>query len=187
MATQIASDNFNRANNSSAGMNLGANWTASVPEFDLGINSNQAYETVGGGNDNVAFWSANNFDNNHYSKVTLANASGSPYVIVRASATDYILAQFSSPNYKIYWYNGGSYTEIASGAGSIANGNTIELRVSGSTFQMYKNGSLVISGTNASTPSSGKPGIGIDDGATRLDDWSGGNMTNLLSILGVGS
>lgn len=154
-------------------MNLGANWTGSVPQLDLGIISNTAYQTANV-SDNAAYYSGATFFNDQYSKVTLADATGASGVIVRANATDYVLGQFSTPNYKIYWYNAGVYTEIATGAGSIANGDTLELRALGQTFSLYKNGTLVITGTNASAPSIGNPGIVLENDTSRLNDWEGG-------------
>lgn len=180
---QVASDNFDRADNSSVGMNLGSNWTSSVPQDDLGIISNAAYQTADAG-DNAAFYSASSFANDQYSTVTLSDATGASGVIVRANATDYVLGQFSTPNYKIYWYNGGAYTQIATGAGSIANGDILELRAVSQTFYLYKNGTLVISGSSSTAPSSGNPGIVIENPSSRLNDWAGGNIVN-LQIKGV--
>lgn len=188
---QIATDDFNRTDNSSTGMNLGANWTASVPNSDLGIISNTAYQTADTG-DNAAFYSASTFTNDQYSKVTLTDATGASGVGVRMSATDYVFGQFSSPNYKIYWYNAGAYTQIATGAGSVANGDVLEIVAVNQTFLLYKNSTLVISGINNSAPSTGKPGIVIENPSSRLDDWSGGEVRKLqikgvLSIKGISS
>lgn len=176
---EVATDDFNRADNSSTGMNLGVNWTATVPNSDLGIISNQAYQTADTG-DNVAFYSAATLSNDQYAQVTLSTV-GDSYsgLIVRANATDYVLGQAvrGSTGIDIYWYNGGTYTLIATTNDvDVTNGDTIRLEAVGSTFSFYKNNVLVISGTNGSAPSSGKAGIAIDLNTDRLDNFSCGDI-----------
>lgn len=177
--TIVATDDFNRANNSSTGMNLGANWTATVPNSDLGIISNQAYQTADTG-DNAAFYSAVTLANNQYAQVTLSTV-GDSYsgLIIRASATDYVIGQAVSgaSQMAMYWYNSGTYTQIGSTySGDVTNGDVLRLEAIGSTFNLYRNSTLVVTGTNGSAPSSGKAGIVIDLDTDRLDNFVCGDI-----------
>lgn len=180
-AYEIATDDFNRANNSSTGMNLGSNWTASVPNFDLGINSNQAYCTATT-NDNLAYWSANAFHTDQYAQVTIAavGALGYAGVVVRCNASDYVIGQqdAGSTNLQIYWYNAGTYTQIGSTytTASWTAGDVARMEVDGATYTLYQNGTQRVQGTNASAPKTGYPGLCITDSSERLDNWSGGNL-----------
>lgn len=178
--TVLATDPFTRADNSSAGMNLGASWTASVPNYDLGISSNQAYQTVNT-SDNVAFNNAV-LANNQYVQAKMAvatTASSGMGVIIRASATDYVMfqQQQSSNQCFVYWYNGGAYTQIGSTySGKFSDNDIIRLEARGTTIKAYINGVLVISGANASIPSSGKAGILLDENGDRIDDFECGDL-----------
>lgn len=180
MSTVIATDTFTRADNSSTGMNLGANWTASVPGFDLGISSNQAYATATT-NDNVAFWSANTFHVSQYGQVLL-NVISDSYsgVVVRATATDQVVYQGTGggTGQTIFWYNGGSYTQIGSTyvTADFSNGDTIKLEVDGDTFTGYQNGVSRVSGSNTSAPKTGSPGILIGSSTDRFDNFEGGDL-----------
>lgn len=177
--TIVATDDFNRADNSSTGMNLGANWTATVPNSDLGIISNQAYQTANTG-DNAAFYSAVTLANNQYAQVTLSTV-GDSYsgLIIRASATDYVIGQAvrGASQMAMYWYNSGTYTQIGSTySGDVTSGDVLRLEAIGSTFNLYRNSTLVVTGTNGSAPSSGKAGIAIDLDTDRLDNFVCGDI-----------
>lgn len=178
MATQIASDNFNRADNSSTGMNLGSNWTASVPNSDLGIISNTAYATATS-NDNSAFWNANTFHTDQYAEVTLSTAGDNNGLLVRCNASDNVIGQarLSNTTLSIFWYNSSTYTQIGSDySGGLSNSDVIRLEVDGPTYTFYQNGVSRVTGTNASAPKSGSPGLTIATSNSRLDSWSGGNL-----------
>jgi hypothetical protein len=184
MATEIATDNFNRADNSSVGMNLGANWTGSVPQDDLGINTNQAYQTANT-DDNAAFWSANTFHTDHYSQATLSTVTnpGNIGLVVRATTTDNVLGQnvAGTGDMAVYWYNGGSYTQIGSTytTSGFSNGDVAKLDADGGTFTLYQNGNARVTGSNTSAPIIGSPGILLTTAGERLDDWSGGNLYDM--------
>jgi len=75
----------------------------------------------------------------------------------------------------------GSYTDLGSTSATVADGDTIELRVTGSSLQVYHNTALVTglgsSGTvTDSTLTTGKPGLGFYSGSgyetMQMDDWS---------------
>jgi len=73
-STIVASDNFNRADSS----DLGANWT--IAEDDIEVSSNTAARNED--SFAVAYWSANVFNNNQYSKAQVVTVSSTPQAIV---------------------------------------------------------------------------------------------------------
>lgn len=197
--TIVATDNFNRSNGG-----LGSNWTDCPDEgYTPKISSNVVVSSAGFG-DAAAFWGANSFNNDHYSKMKLNvvndGVNGDTYsgLMVRASTSDWVQCTKEGQNlfFSIYWYNSGAYTEIAGGSGTpFTDGNTYIFDAVGSTFSLYESDgtTLIMSGTNISAPSSGKPGFNVSRSGDSLDDWEGGNITSdattkrLLTTLGVGS
>jgi len=187
----VATDNFNRANGG-----LGSNWTTGVDGNDPQISSNQVAATSG--DDFGAFWSADSFSNDQYSQITIATQGPTPYsgVLVRADASDEVLCQATNHlnGYSIFWYNGGSYTQIGSTYGvTEADGDVVVGEAEGTTFRLFLNGTQRVSGVNASAPSVGSAGLLVGGGtAARLDDWEGGDLvvvvgiSNRKSLLGVG-
>lgn len=162
-----ATDNFNRA------APIGSNWTAGLGTIT--IVSNQFRASAAG--DSFAFWNADTFGNNQYSKFTTIAASGGVTwvgAVVRASGTSCYLAFTDFASLEIGKYVSGSYTSLASNATTFANGNTLELQVSGTALTALKNGASVLTASDSSL-SSGSAGVysyGNGDG----DDWEGGNL-----------
>lgn len=184
---QVASDNFNRADGG-----LGANWTNGPNGNSPGIVSNVVTSTVGF-NDSDAFWNANAFANNQYSQATVKAIDADSFigVTVRHNATDFVTGQNdnNTGGVAIIWYNGGTFTSIASdSAGELVANDVIRLEVEGTTFRLYVNSSLRISGSNGSAPSSGAAGILVTNSGDQIDDWVGGNIVagSKLAALGVG-
>ncbi len=184
----IATDNFNRANSAS----LGANWsngpTSTGSGSALKILSNAAYNV--GTSDCDAFWSGSGtFTNDHYSKVRINTRETSFFsgVVVRGSATDQVMGQYQADNgqFQIVWYNGATYTQIGGTLlGTINVGDILALEAIGTTFNLYLNDVLLITGTNGSAPSTGKPGIlasGATDSTDSVDDWEGGSIISPLT------
>lgn len=174
---QVASDDFNRAD----GL-LGANWTTGVDGNDPEIVGN---EVVGPGGfiDHEAFYSASAFNNNQYSQAVINAIAGNSYmgVMCRASTTDHVVAQNVDHflGVGIFWYNGGAFTEIAGDSdGFLVPGDVLRLEAEGTTFRFYVNGVLRLSGTNASAPASGRPGILVSNTGDEIDNWAGGNIVN---------
>lgn len=188
---QVASDNFNRADGG-----LGANWT-NGPNGNSPAIVSQVVTSAVGFNDSDAFWNANAFNNNQYSQATFKALDADSFmgVTVRHSATDFVTAQNQNNigGVEIIWYNGGAFTSIASDtAGELVANDVVRLEAEGTTFRMYVNGSLRISGTNASAPASGRAGILVTNSGDQLDDWSGGNIvadgsTPTRMLMGMGT
>jgi hypothetical protein len=116
---------------------------------------------------------AGTYSNDQYAKATISGKGlNTAYrrggVIVRSSADTDANGTFTSL---------GTWTTTA-----WANGDTIELEVSGTTLTPYRNGSA-IAGKSAtdSALASGRPGLYIashTDSGYRLDDWEGGDVSS---------
>lgn len=182
----VATDNFNRADGG-----LGANWTDTVDEGSTPLIDTNVVKSDGG-LDAAAFYSAAAFDNDQYSQIEVTAKGGYLGVLVRASAGDWVIGQCggSGNNLNIRWYNGAAYTVIGSDwTGTVNVGDIIKLEVIGTTFNLYQNGVLRVSGVNASAPASGKPGLSISAASGRVDNWEGGNVSaggSIKDMIGSG-
>lgn len=181
-----ASDNFNRADNTT----LGANWTDLESEW--GISSNQAYQANSTVNAvAIALWasSSNTFSANQFSQVT-CNFSGTTFstscgVTLRftgasfATQTGYICSTDGTTS-TIYRQDAGpTYNSVNSAPQAIASGDVIRCDISGSAITFARNGTTVVTGTD-STYGSGQPGIetyGPTLNVFFFDDWSAGPIS----------
>lgn len=175
-----ASDDFNRANNTT----LGANWTLVKGLF--GINTNAAYSRSAGA-DTLARWNADTFGNDQYAQVTISVLSVDNIAVGVAcrldtggAETGYFAYAFRnvSPNVDVELakYVAGVYTTISTTSG-FAVGDVLRLEVEGTTLRLYRNGSLVDTRTDSSI-ASGAAGVSGFGNSTsgRMDDWSGSNL-----------
>ena len=192
MATRsvVATDNFNRADGA-----LGANWAEAASSYTDNlpvILSNQVKAGGEGTYENAVFYTGATFANDQYAKIKMATlpASGNSYfgALVRGSATDFVWCQYlrqsGSNKSRMYWFNAGAYTLIAQqNTTTFASGDTIEIEVEGTTYTMFKNGVSILSGSNASTPATGKPGFSMYDVDERFDDWEGGDMVSASTVV----
>lgn len=190
-----ATDNANRA----AG-GLGASWTYGPTGSDattLQISSSTTFLLNTSGVDAAAYWNADTFGDDQYSKFTVVSGltSGLLYqsALARCSGTG---ASFRG--YQIgtdggsgaghtdlfRWDSGGVLTNLGNFAATFATGDVLEIRVSGSAtvnVSLYKNGSLVGTITDSSVnriASGGAAGIGgyCQLATSEFDDWEGGNL-----------
>jgi hypothetical protein len=185
----VASDDFNRSNGA-----IGANWTESTNNDGLNIVSNAVKSANAGSYDNAMFWNVDAFNAAQWSKATLVDiGSGTPYaaVIVRANATDFVGGQSREgdpPEISIFWYNGGSFTNLANTSSHAwANNDEMVMEATGTRFSLFVNNILRISGTNGSAPSSGSAGISMYSTSSIMDNWSGGNLTHFVNSSGSGT
>lgn len=173
MPTQIASDDFNRADGG-----LGANWSNAPDEGQTPtIVSNQV--TSSGAGDAAAYWSANTFHTDQYSQATMAVTDRYLGLIIRANGSDCVYGQQTpTADLVIYWYNAGAYTQIGSTYTTTgwSNGDVAYLEADGPTYTLKQNGTSRVTGTNASAPKTGYPGLVVNTTTERIDDWSGGNL-----------
>lgn len=174
---QLASDDFNRVDSAT----LGANWTPVVGT--AGIVSNECGPKTFGGTDSIQRYSAISWPNNQYSQITIRNnvaASGAPGPGVR-------LSDVAFTGYVIYCNNdiaelarwiAGAFASIGSFTSPVA-GDVVKLETSGTTLRVFVNGAVVLNVTDANI-AGGWAGINCgSDVARRLDDWSGGDTTEI--------
>jgi hypothetical protein len=190
--TTLASDDFNRANNP----NLGSNWsvlgTSAANRFDIQSNGISAIDTVSFHSDR---YSAITWPDNQWSEakiITFPTQGGGPMVrgITTGSAKTLYLGQAGTAGSVIAKWLNNVRTEVAvSFTNTFSINDIARIEVEGTALRMYKNGSLVLSGTDSSI-TSGQPGIFIElhnsTSAVLYDDWAGGNFTASTSKAVVG-
>ena len=199
--TSIATDNFNRAS-------LGADWTqqntgnAGV----ISINSSTKAEGQYGvqPTDEIAtvVWAGSGtFTDDQYASIKVLNVTSGGGSTDRVAATarasgtgasrSYYEAvcKFNSggtPTIELAKWVTGTRTILHSAATALANNDTLEIEVEGTTVRVLKNGTALggsFTQTDASI-STGKPGFGATV-ATYGDDWDGGNITSGGSIAAI--
>lgn len=174
----IATDNFNRADSAT----LGANWTTCNGDdgspHELKIVSNQITPTSGPV-DNISRRTAEIFDLNHYSQITLTNISSDTHmgVTVRSSLDNCYMGQLRniSSVLRITKKTGVTYTTLTENTVTVANGDIIRLEVFSKKLSIYYNNVLINSVFDGSF-TTGVPGIVADQTTDTLDDWEGGNI-----------
>ena len=169
-------DQFNRADASP----IGGKWTTITGQTGLKIVSNEV-TGITDGTSCAAYWNADTFNNDQYSRVTLTNvgviADVGACCRMSTSAASYYFANSNTTDKSLHKVIAGTYTVIA--AVSFTNfvaGDILELQCSGSTLVFLKNGQFVGLGTDSSL-TSGPAGLSSYQQACRLDNWEGGNLT----------
>jgi hypothetical protein len=166
-----------------------ASWT--IARNNFAITNNQARGTTGS-DDCYAYWNADVFSADHYSRVSIFGMSnGAQYrgATVRNSGTAGTHACYT---FYTDGLSGSGHSEIAkvvAGASvgvlkaiatTFADGDVIELRATGTTtttISIYKNSVLIDSVTDSSSPlANGAAGITVYGAGQGLDDWQGGNV-----------
>ena len=170
-----ATDDFNRADANP----IGGNWTTVFGESALKIVSNQCLQSVSGANRNAAYWNADSFNNDQYSKVKIVslgtlNTVG-PLVRVSPSAETFYRVVTSTTTITVSKCIVGSFTNIgATISYTFATGDTLKLAVAGTTLEVFVN--YVSVGTRTDSDiASGSAGI-YSRGDGIVDDWEGGNV-----------
>lgn len=171
-------DDFNRADGS-----LGSNWTTVTSMDPLAVAGNECIGTNSGSH-NVAYWSANSFDDDQFSEMTVGAAAVGPGTtywgpVVRAQVgaqSFYVMyVNNSAVGVTIYRWQAGSATQIDGGgvAPTVATpGDVLRLEIVGNALTAYVNGVARATATD-STFASGYPGINIFRDGT-ADNWTGG-------------
>jgi hypothetical protein len=132
----------------------------------------------------LAFWNADVFANDQYSKCIMQGTSfcGGPSVRANADNCYWMDCNDSGGTGTCLWKRiGGSFTLLQTlGSGiTFANGDEAKISIVGNTIQCFKN-SVQIGTDQASGGelTSGAAGIGCLTGnAATLDDWEGGNVS----------
>jgi hypothetical protein len=199
----LATDDFNRANNT----DLGANWNVQTGETRLDLNSNAVRESSQN-SDCAENNSAVTWPDDQYSqvKVTLSgspwsdHSGGGPGVRMSSSAQTYYRAVCninSSNTIGIGKKVAGSFTQLGTRSTTYAAATVVYLEVQGSTLLVKYGGTTLGAGISDSSITTGRAGLTFSSeqagrGAT-LDDWEGGDFSGgggvtvkALAALGVG-
>lgn len=173
-----ATDNFNRSDSAS----LGANWTQAEDGggTPLAIVSNKASFGASSGAAAYGRWSADAFNNDHFSegKIYAAGGAFGYGPIVRASATPttcYWAFVDSGSTISIYRMPGFNLLGATFSFGSWSDGDLVRLSATGTTLELFLRGSSLGTRTDG-TLTSGSAGIGIYALRGSIDDWQGDNV-----------
>lgn len=180
-STQVASDDFNRANGA-----IGSNWSTHATNGTPQVNSNKINADAND-SDCSAYWNGSgSFNNNQYSQATITwgnngGAGGVSYagLIVRATSTSCIFVQkdANNNNFIIMEVTGmdssNIYNEIGRTTTVVANGSVVRAEVIGTTVSVYDDNVLILTAETSIT--TGKPGLLANDDTDSIDDWSGGD------------
>jgi hypothetical protein len=169
-AAYEVTDNFDRANGG-----LGANWTSLTGPFRIA--SNAAESGQGAGGQSRSIWTANNFANNQYAEITVANtvSGGSkigPLVRGQPGADSGYYASCDTGGAEIFKVVAGTSTSLNWAGITMAIGDVIRLEVTGSTLVIKQNG-VTRNTITDSTFASGYPGI-FANFQGRLDNFLAG-------------
>ena len=168
----IASDNFNRANESP--LAVGGNWQRFAGPGFVDLTGNQI---AGVSEDALYYWQgAGTFSNTEqFSRAKVTNAGGQVGVTLLATSDQAVVAAWKAGTLFVYWYAAGSYKgNLTTAASTLQNGDVIEARLEAGTISAKVNGNVIASAANTTTLSSGRPGFETYQSGATLDDWEGG-------------
>lgn len=181
----LASDNFDRANNT----DLGSSWDVQTGEARHGIVSNTAQPSDIGNdcseNNNSVSWPDDQYSKGKLSMVGGSDGNGAgPGVAVRmsASARTYYRAvanKASSNNIEVAKMVAGTYTSLAQRTQAWTDEDVLELRVIGTTLRVFYNGTQLGGDITDSSIASGRAGIAYSSGSmtsASINDWEGGDF-----------
>lgn len=181
--TQLATDNFNRADSPSG---LGANWTTPAGNTAFPLVSNEANFGTNAASTFNSYYNAVSFPADQYSqaavgtfRVTSASEGGGPSVRANSGTSNVYVVACNTSATLLVKFVGGSATALGSAAAS-ATGDVLKLAVSGTSLQAYKNGVSIVGPITDATLSSGSAGLwGYGSSSSgALDSWEGGNLAS---------
>ncbi len=192
--TQLATDNFTRANANP----IGGNWTTSPGDAALQIVSNKAAPGANTGYAS-AYWNAITWPNDQWSEVTLDTENDIAYItaIVRMSGTDqtyysaFCQGPLGSGHLLVIKFVAGSATTLFdSGIVVVVNsGDILRLSALGTQITLYVNGVSQFQ-TNDSSISSGSAGMGFystsGSDVLLVSKWSGGDFASGINPVSGG-
>jgi hypothetical protein len=167
-----ASDDFNRA------APLGANWSTNQGGMTICTNA----LCGNGASDNQVFYNAISPGAAQFAELTLtAEANGQflgPGVRHGGAgvASAYQCITDGVSNNEISEFVAGTYTQLASNTTNLAVNDVVRLEASGSSLTCKRNGANLLTATDSSLVSGSVGAGGFDMGATRMDNWSGGDL-----------
>jgi hypothetical protein len=173
--TVLASDNFNRANESPFA--VGGNWQRFTGGGFVDLTGN---EVAGVSADAVYFWQGSGAfgGTSQFSRVRVTNAGGQVGVVLLGTTTQGLVAAWNSGTLYIYWYAGGvNVGALKTMSSTLQNGDVIEILLDGGIIYAKINGVVVTSVANTTSLTSGQPGFETYLGGGRIDDWEAGEVT----------
>lgn len=192
--SQLASDNFTRANSTG----LGANWTANSHDgnpagFDIISNTAQPHSTAGDSSD---LYTGVASPNDQYSEVTFsataadgAGTGSGPMCRCSTGALTYYRCIGNASGYQVAKAVAGSGTSLSSGTGTtFTAGDKLRLEVQGTTWRVFKNNVQFDAGTDSSI-ASGDFGISYSSTSSSqanagLSLWTGGDFSSGPGLMG---
>ena len=173
---QLASDSFNRADANP----LDGSWTNGPGALvNMKLASN-AVTAATGSTDSGAFSTHVLWPDDQYSEITVGSAGtgdGGPMTRVDANGNGYMAnANGGSITLFLITGNGTNFGNLTSAAGSVTGTDVFRLESEGTTHRIKKNGSTVLTHTDA-TFGSGSAGMFNFDGSMTFDSWAGGDFT----------
>lgn len=179
-------DNFNRADSGSAMGTPSDGGSAWVPygTSQWGITSNQGYKVATNTANEAAVLESSVSAVDIQATVAAVGSQGGNGPIGRGSSdTDYILTQWLGGSTYIFKKVGGSFTQLATTAGSLSAGDVLKLRCdSSNNLTSYRNGSSVITATDAAGSTNTQHGLGANGGGlTQAILWDDFSITAIVA------
>lgn len=187
MATRVPvfTDDYNRANNA---VGLGTGWADALGGGELGINSNQAYNSTT--DFSHASYATASLNADQYVTISLAalGASGTGrfvrLILRRVDSNDMYFATVDCTGgnaLNIYLMAAGVETLLTSTTSTVAGSDEYVFEALGSSLFLYKNGSQILS-TSDATHAGGNAGAWIARNTPRIDNFECGNLFSAYSL-----
>jgi hypothetical protein len=163
LGTAYVVDDFNRADNSTS---LGGNWVVGG-STTFGIVSNQAFSTVASG-DAYAYLESNQSDNIavQVDLTTISYSKTRAMWRLQDNSNYYVIQYTAATTASIFKRKAGSWTIIANNftVPSVTTPVTLKITLSGSTHNIYANGTLIKTFTDTDFQTATKHGLGTTVG-----------------------
>lgn len=189
-----ATDDFNRADNTS----LGANWTTvstggfDATGFQIVSNAAQPEQLTG---DDLELYTGSTFADDQYAQakvtVTSTGSNAGLGVVVRGATNGScyraVVSKAASNNVSLFKFVAGAGTNLGNRTTTWVDGDTLRIEVQGTTITLYQNGVALGATFSDSALASGAPGISHSTSITSgsLDDFAAGDLNAVAPGLRV--
>lgn len=181
--TQLASSSFPGADENP--LSEGGNWVQ-LAAFGLGNIVKLVSNSVGNAATNQDSWAVYDggisWPTQQYCEwkiTTVGSGDGGPTINVdTATGNGYHVNHNNGLYFQLYKFTGGGFVNVDSSTNptALAVNDVVRLtQLAGGVIEVKLNGSVIISYTDGTPFSGGKPGVGIFDGTIRLDDFAAGD------------
>ena len=185
--TVVASDNFDRADESPFVVGMGHNWGRVIAGNFDGHSDLIGNRVTGVTKEGIYYWQGpGTFDNSRqFARETVVQKDGEVGLVLLGGPDQAIMVSWGPPGVGstlyIYWYSSGlDRGQLATAPSSLQNGDVIEATLDGGMITAKVNGTVVASVPDTTTLTSGRPGfityvdINVPDKVSILDDWEAG-------------